>query len=121
MGNLHLDALSIYYFLLRINLSPNNFHQLVNLLSQVLDFLLQPVNLFVFGREKFIDNFLGNIVVAYSLEDFKSFYSFSFFKDSNFSLSLSNNFSNSSMVFSIGKLLKVWLLLTALVFTPQFS
>lgn len=35
---------------------------MANFLSQVFDFLFQPVYLVVFGREKFIYNFLGNMV-----------------------------------------------------------
>ncbi len=72
-------------------------------LPQALDLVLQPVNLLVFGREKLFDYFFGNIVVADSFEDFKYLYSFSFFKSSNFSLSRSSNFSNNSIVFSMGK------------------
>ena len=58
--------------------------------------------------------------IVEDLQDVEQFYSFSFFKDSNFFLSFSMSFSNRFITSSIGKLLKVWIF-PVLVFTPQFS
>ncbi|OJV37293.1 MAG: hypothetical protein BGO33_10730 [Bacteroidia bacterium 43-41] len=41
---------------------------------------------------------MGNIVFTYSIENFANFYSFAFFKVSNFSLPIFNNSSNNFTV-----------------------